>query len=141
MDGAAGLTVADRGEAPGPPPDRGPPRRMDHDRCPRNRGTGCRGGSAHRPRPGGPAAGPAAARQSISIVQFGNDGPGASAGVPLRFVDLSEDVQAAHLAPAAYVKSVRDYLSKAPARYRPAMITTMVLADGQAVLRVEVSAP
>ena len=55
-----------------------------------------------------------AARQPISIMRFGNDGPGASAGIPLRFVDLSEDVQAADLAPAAHAKSVRDYLVRRP---------------------------
>ena len=52
-----------------------------------------------------------AGHQPISIMQFGNAGPGASAGVPLRYVDLAEDVQAAHLSPAAYVRSLRAYLS------------------------------
>ena len=82
-----------------------------------------------------------AARHPIRIVQFGNDGPGASADIPLRFVDLAENVSAAHLARAAYVGSVRAYLSSVNASFRPAAMTTVVLPNGQAVLRVEVAAP
>ena len=82
-----------------------------------------------------------AGQQPISIVQFGNDGPGASANLPLRFVDLAENVPAAHQAPAAYVRSVRAYLGRAGNKYRPASMTTVVLANGQAVLRVDFSAP
>jgi hypothetical protein len=82
-----------------------------------------------------------AGHQPVRIVQFGNDGPGASAGIPLRFVDLAESVSAAHQAPAAYVKSVRAYLGRAGNKYRPASMTTVVLANGQAVLRVDFSAP
>ena len=82
-----------------------------------------------------------AARHPIRIVQFGNDGPRASADIPLRFVDLAENVPAAHLARAAYVRSVRAYLSSVNASFRPAAMTTVLLANGQAVLRVEVAAP
>jgi hypothetical protein len=82
-----------------------------------------------------------AGRQPIRIVQFGNDGPGASDTIPLRFVDLAENVPAAHQAPAAYVKSVRDYLGGVSTRYRPASMTTVTLADGQVALRITVSAP
>src|SRR6266496_2047170 len=82
-----------------------------------------------------------AGHQPISIVQFGNDGPGASAGVPLRFVDLAENVRAAHLARAAYVQSLRANLGTVNTKFRPATMTTVVLADGQAVLRVEFTAP
>jgi hypothetical protein len=82
-----------------------------------------------------------AARQPISIVQFGNPGPGPGAGVPLRFVDLAERDRARHMSPAAYVRSVRAYLSTVDPRFRPASMMTVVLAEGQAVLRVEVTAP
>jgi hypothetical protein len=82
-----------------------------------------------------------AARHPIRIVQFGNDGPRASADIPLRFVDLAENVPAAGLAGAAYVRSVRAYLSSVNASFRPAAMTTVLLANGQAVLRVEVAAP
>jgi hypothetical protein len=81
-----------------------------------------------------------AGRQPISVVQFGNPGPGAGSGVPLRYVDLAELDPAHHLSSAAYVRSLRAHLSTADVRFRPAIVTT-VLADGQHVLRVEVTAP
>src|SRR6185312_1411970 len=82
-----------------------------------------------------------AGHQPISIVQFGNPGPGASAGVPLRYVDLAERDRTRNLSSAAYVRSLRAYLSTADVTFRPDIMTTAVLADGQQVLRVEVSAP
>jgi hypothetical protein len=81
-----------------------------------------------------------AGHQPISIVRFGNPGPGAGAGIPLRYVDLAEHDRAGHLSPAAYVRSIRAFLSTADVRFRPASMTTVV-ADGQAVLRIEVTAP
>jgi hypothetical protein len=82
-----------------------------------------------------------AGHQPISIVQFGNASSGATAGVPLRFADLAENVPAAHLSRAAYVKAVRAYMSTVPVRFRPARMTTVARPDGQAVLRVEFTAP
>jgi hypothetical protein len=82
-----------------------------------------------------------ARHQTIAIVDFGNTGSGASAGVPLRFADLAENDRAAHLSGAAYLRSVLAWLSTTNASFRPATMTTAVLADGQAVLRVEVTAP
>ena len=82
-----------------------------------------------------------AGHRPISIVRFGNDGPGASADIPLRFVDLAENVQAAHLGPAAYVKAVRAFLSQVNVQYRPVSMTEVGLANGQVVLRVTVAAP
>jgi hypothetical protein len=81
-----------------------------------------------------------AGRQPINVVRFGNPGPGAGAGVPLRYVDLAELDPAHHLSSAAYVRSLRAQLSTADLRFRPAIMTTVV-ADGQHVLRVEVTAP
>ena len=81
-----------------------------------------------------------AGQQPISIVQFGNDDPGGSANLPLRFVDLAENVPAAHQTPAAYVQSVRAYLGRAGNKYRPASMTT-VAVNGQPVLQVDFSAP
>jgi hypothetical protein len=81
-----------------------------------------------------------AGHQPISIMQFGNPGPGPDGDVPLRFVDLSERDQAGRLSSAAYVRSLRAYLSTVDVRFRPARMTT-VLADGQSVLRIEVTAP
>jgi hypothetical protein len=82
-----------------------------------------------------------AGHQPIRIVQFGDPGPGASADVPLRYVDLAERDPTRHLSSAAYVRSLRAYLSTADVRFRPAIVTTAVLGDGQHVLRVEVTAP
>ncbi len=75
-----------------------------------------------------------AGRQPVSIVQFGNIGPGVGASVPLRFADLAESG-------AGYVRAVRAYLSRVSTGYRPASMMTVVLPDGQAVLRVEFTAP
>jgi hypothetical protein len=82
-----------------------------------------------------------AGHQPITIVQFGTDGPGVSAELPLRFVDLAENVKAAHLGRAAYAKAVRDFLAQVTVSYRPASMTTVVLPDGAPGLRVTVSAP
>jgi hypothetical protein len=82
-----------------------------------------------------------AGRQPINVVQFGNPGPRAGSGVPLRYVDLAELDPAHHLSSAAYVRSLRAHLSTADVRFRPAIMTTVMLADGQHVLRVEVTAP
>jgi hypothetical protein len=81
-----------------------------------------------------------AGHRPISVVQFGNDGPGASADIPLRFVDLAENVQAAHLGRAAYVRAVRAFLSQVNVQYRPVSMTE-VPANGRTVLRVTVAAP
>ena len=81
-----------------------------------------------------------AGQQPINIVQFGNDAPGGSANLPLRFVDLAESVPEAHQTPAAYVQSVRAYLGRAGNKYRPASMTT-VAVNGQPVLQVDFSAP
>ena len=78
-----------------------------------------------------------AGHQPITIVQFGTDGPGVSAELPLRFVDLAEDVKAAHLGRAAYVKAVRDFLAQVKVSYRPASMTTVALPDGHPGLRVD----
>ena len=82
-----------------------------------------------------------AGHQPITIVQFGTDGRGVSAELPLRFVDLAEDVKAAHLGRAAYVKAVRDFLAQVKVSYRPASMTAVPLPDGDPGLRVTVSAP
>jgi len=80
-----------------------------------------------------------ATAEPINVVQFGNLGPGADPGLPLRFADLATSDQAAHMATAAYVKSVRAALDKLNAQLRPAR--TVMLPGGQAVLRVEFTAP
>ena len=77
----------------------------------------------------------------VSLVDFGNVGPGTSAGVPFRFADLSQASQAAGLTQAAYVRSVRSDLDGLKAAVRPVRMVPLVLPAGQAVLRVEFTAP
>ena len=84
-----------------------------------------------------PALTALARHEPITIVDFGNTGPGASAGIPLRYADLAQTDPAAGQPDAAYVRSVRAYLSTAS----PATMTTAAVLDGQPVLRVEVTAP
>jgi hypothetical protein len=69
----------------------------------------------------------------VSIVQFGNVGPGASPGMPLRFADLSATGQVA--------ASERSYLNGLKGTLRPVRTVPVVLPDGQTVLRVEFTAP
>ena len=70
--------------------------------------------------------------QPVSLVEFGNIGPAASAGVPLRLADLSQTSQ---------VSQTRSYLNGLKGALRPVRTVPMVLPDGQAVLRVEFTAP
>src|SRR5690348_15884560 len=69
----------------------------------------------------------------VSVVGFGNVGPGVSAGVPLRFADLSATGHAA--------ATVRSVLSGLDTTFRPVRTVPVVLPNGQAVLRIEVTAP
>ena len=77
----------------------------------------------------------------VSVVGFGNVGPGVSAGVPLRYADLSPASQAVGLTQAGYARSVRSALSGLDTSFRPVRTVPVVLPDGQAVLRVEFAAP
>jgi hypothetical protein len=82
-----------------------------------------------------------AARQPIIIVQFGNPGPGASPGVPLRFADLAQSVPAAHMgSSSAYERAVRADLNAVNAQIRPAGAVTAAV-QGQTVLQVQFTAP
>jgi hypothetical protein len=87
-----------------------------------------------------------AGQQPINIVKFWNTGPGASAGIPLRFADLAENDQAAHLSSSAYTRAVLAGLSTANADFRanpqirPAR-TVPAMLRGLAVLQVEFTAP
>jgi hypothetical protein len=81
-----------------------------------------------------------AGREPVDIVRFGNPGPGASPGVPLRFADLAESVPAAHLGRAAYARAVWAVLGGVDAPARPARVVYGPV-QGQAVLRVEFTAP
>jgi hypothetical protein len=78
----------------------------------------------------------------VSVVGFGNVGPGVSAGVPLRYADLSPTTPTSQVSPqAGYARSVRSALSGLDTSFRPVRTVPVVLPDGQAVLRVEFAAP
>jgi hypothetical protein len=82
-----------------------------------------------------------ARHQPISVAGFGNPGPGASAGIPLRSADLAEDDKAAHLPRTAYVRSVRASLGTMSAAFQLTPVTTVTPPHGSPVLRVQVTAP
>ena len=73
----------------------------------------------------------------VSIAAFGDAGPGASAGVPLRAVELASPPGAKR----GYLQSVLALLSAQQAPYLPDSATIARLADGRQVVRIEFAAP
>jgi hypothetical protein len=61
----------------------------------------------------------------ISILEFGNVGSGASAGVPLRYADLATTDSAANQASPAYLRAMQALISQLPSQYRPASSQTI----------------
>ena len=82
-----------------------------------------------------------ATRQPVDILDFGNIRPGADPAVPLRFMDLAESDQAAHTTGPAYLRALRTSLDAVSTLFRPTRIVTADLPTGQAVLRIEFTAP
>ena len=82
-----------------------------------------------------------ATKEPVDILEFGNIGQGGDANVPLRYADLAVNNAVAQLAGPAYVQSIRAELGTVPAVYRPARTATVVLPEGQTVLRIEFTAP
>jgi hypothetical protein len=80
-----------------------------------------------------------ASKQAIDIVEFGNLAPGGDPTIPLRYADLAESDQAAHLGGSAYLRALRAGL--ASSEYRPTTIVSVPLPSGQSVLRIEFAAP
>ncbi len=78
--------------------------------------------------------------EPMDIVDFGNDGPGASPDVPLRVADLAATDQSANIAQGAYVQAMHEYLNAESAQFRPAS-SILTLPDGQVIFRVDVTAP
>jgi hypothetical protein len=81
-----------------------------------------------------------AAKVPVDIVDFGNVATDPSSGVPLRYVDLAEQVPAAHLSSPAYIKTVLAALNSANDPYRY-LWTQTLRVGGVAVLRVDFAAP
>jgi hypothetical protein len=78
-----------------------------------------------------------AAQGRVSIVAFGDSGPGASPGVPLRAAELSQPPGTS----SGYLQSVLAFLRAQQPPYLANSITLATLANGQNVVRIEYAAP
>jgi hypothetical protein len=86
------------------------------------------------------AIGALASLYHLDVTGFGAPAAGAGPGVPLRSADISP-VPAGRGRDAATLDSVTRFLLAQQAPFRPAAVTTVRLASGQAVLHVEYTAP
>ena len=77
----------------------------------------------------------------VSILGFGDRGPGATPNMPLRSADLAEAVGRTGGASPAYVRSMVSSLRAEDEAYVPAHIRTVRLKNGRAALRIEFAAP
>jgi hypothetical protein len=82
-----------------------------------------------------------AALYPIDVAGFGGPGAHASAGVPLRSADISGATGVAGARSTVSLSSLKGFLLAQRAPYLPAEMDTVRLATGQAVLRVEFTAP
>jgi hypothetical protein len=82
-----------------------------------------------------------AALYPIDVAGFGGPDAQASAGVPLRSADISGAAGVAGARSAVSLSSLKGFLLAQRAPYLPAEMDTVRLATGQAVLRVEFTAP
>jgi hypothetical protein len=73
----------------------------------------------------------------VSIVAFGDSGPGASPGVPLRLAELASPPRAK----SGYLQSTLALLRAQQAPYLASSLTMARLADGQEIVRIEFAAP
>ena len=78
-----------------------------------------------------------AAQGRVSIVAFGDSGPGASAGVPLRAAVLAQPPGTSR----GYLQSVLALLRAQQAPYLANSISLAKLANGQDIVRIEYAAP
>jgi hypothetical protein len=76
----------------------------------------------------------------VDITGFGAPPAGASPGLPLRSADISPTA-AGPRGDATKLNSMKRFLLAQQASFRPADVTTVRLASGQTVLRVEFTAP
>jgi hypothetical protein len=82
-----------------------------------------------------------AALYPVDVARFTGSGANASAGVPLRSADISRAAGVAATRSAASLSSLKAFLLAQRAPYLPAEMDIIRLATGQAVLRVEFTAP
>ena len=86
------------------------------------------------------ALGALASLYHVDVAGFGAPAAGADPGVPLRWADISS-VPAGRGRDAATLNSVKRFLLAQQDPFRPADVTPLRLASGQAVLHVEYTAP
>jgi hypothetical protein len=85
--------------------------------------------------------GEVASQSQVSIVAFGDRGPGASSGIPFRSADLVITGGKAGSALADQVQQMSDFVHQLPGFYAGAHIHTARLADGEEGVRIEFTAP
>jgi hypothetical protein len=81
-----------------------------------------------------------ASLQPVVVEAFGDSGPGASPGMPLRSADLAETSGMTPTKSSAYIRSVVKLLSQQTGAYRAAKVS-LVHTGTRTVLRVEFAAP
>ncbi len=77
----------------------------------------------------------------LNIVGFGGSAPGASPGIPLRYVDLTRTHGAVLTRDSPFVKAVLAQLSKLQPPYRPSKVLLVQATGGQTFLQIEFAAP
>jgi len=82
-----------------------------------------------------------ASQWPVTIMGFGDRGPGASPGIPFRSADLVLTDSRAGPAPAGRVRVMSDFVHQLGDYFAGARIGTVRLADGQDVVRIEFKAP
>jgi hypothetical protein len=78
--------------------------------------------------------------EPIDVAQFENVGPGVSAGLPLRFADITVNDNPANMSGSAYVSAMHAYLSSQRGQLGP-VSSQKALSGGQDIFRVELAAP
>jgi hypothetical protein len=79
--------------------------------------------------------------QPVAIVSFGDSGPGAGLGSPLRSADLAQTDRGSAVGAAAFIRALLAFLNAQRGPYRPARVELLRLPGGKPVLRVEFAAP
>jgi hypothetical protein len=78
---------------------------------------------------------------SISVLAFGDPGPGTGAGSPLRSAELTPTGKTDPAGSSASVQQMIKFLNVQKPPFAPAWAAMAWLPSGQAVLRVEFAAP
>ena len=82
-----------------------------------------------------------ASTSPVSVLAFGDSGPGAGVASPLRSVELARSGETAGAGHSLSLRAMVALLNAQRTPYRPARIALVRLADGRAVVRVEFAAP